>query len=180
MSTTALAQQTPARGDTELKEAQTGVREFALRLRRTLSFEAASGGVLVTTPAARQESHQKGEHGGFRQIDDGIKHGLLALGNFDLQFAAAIRSARLRRLSFALRDMFHLSLLRGLPDCNDPKVSPSADVCGLLRRYEQKKMGSRRDAEFDATRRTVEQLGAAMCRRPTSHPFQSQAYKRRL
>jgi hypothetical protein len=179
-STIAPAHETPARGDTELKEAQTVAREFVSRLRRTLTFEAASEGLLITTPAARQESHQKGEHGGFPQIDDGIEPGLLALGNFDLHFAAAIRSDPLCRLSFAQWHMLHLSLLGGLPDCDDPKVSRSADVCGWKRRYEQQKMGIRSEAEFDATLRTVEQLRGAMCRRLTTHLFQSPAYKKGL
>jgi hypothetical protein len=65
-------------------------------------------------------------------------------------------------------------------DREDAKVSQSADLCGLMRRYEQQKLGIKSEADFDATPQTVEQLRAAMRRRLTTHLFQSQAQKKGL
>jgi hypothetical protein len=65
-------------------------------------------------------------------------------------------------------------------DREDAKVSQSADLCGLMRRYEQQKRGIKSEADFDATPQTVGQLRAGMRRRLTTHLFQSQAQKRGL
>jgi hypothetical protein len=176
----APARQSPVSQGSELKQAQAVVAEFVSRLHRTLSFEAASDGVLIELPMARTEALDENDRGVFPQMDTGLEPALLGLSGLEPGYARRIDGDRLRRISFAQWDYLYLGLLGGVPDCGDSKGLEAQDICPLLHRLEPQKQGINGDAAADAMLETLQQLYAALRRRLPPEPFKSAAYKNGL
>jgi len=170
----APAQRAPAQA-AEVKQAEAVVSEFVNRLHKTLSFAAASEGLLITSPAGRNGALDGVDREAFPELDQGLEPGLLALGAMNKRFAHEIDDVRLREMSFALWDYFYLGFLGAVPDCDEPKKHDQ-DVCPLLRRS-AKQQEVNNTASFDAALKTARQVVVALRKRLPQKPFESFVYK---